>query len=482
MPAITLLPHKNDGNNILSKPVGDLGFAGIINDIVSNNCTVIVRKKYKFDPKPRFPHGHDGYPSPPLNLRPLNKKHRDLLNSYTEYSRRVNTIRRLYGFGGRKNWLEYIHSLDDDGLSPLTKFTQRVIFDHQFPDPSDCKNKKYIVVVHPENSGLGELTHYIGSVLGRAIEFDRIVIWDTRNSTRRTGWHYFDVGCAGQGELDTLDCLFEPLTSCDYRYSNENNSVYTIGWEDGLDKTEPWHRFHAPSLFTHALLRHASVPLTPTAVKYWWRGQASAFVLRLNSKSLARIRVLRLDPNLHVGFTINKTTGVLESVAVPFPLPPHTFSIHVRHGDKGREMRLIPFQEYAEEAEWFAKQNPNSYYKSAFISSEDPNVFEYARNIARLTFDYGLTSPNENWIWYMSKIKRLNAGPMDQIKAFQNRSTTTLSWILQLFMALECDAYVGTLNSNWNRIIDELRCIWVDHCKQPYLEIGDVVDWSNYHW
>ncbi|CAF0757579.1 unnamed protein product [Didymodactylos carnosus] len=335
---------------------------------------------------------------------------------------------------------------------------------------------------HNIRAGLGALTHFIGSALGRAIDYDRILIWDIKDKGGAAGWHYFDVGCAGKGHYDTLDCLYEPLTSCGYGHSNEKNTLYTIGWEDGSDKTEPWHRFRAPSLFTHALIQHTSAPLTSTAVKYWWRGQATGFILRLHNASLAKIRALRLDPFMHVGFTVNKTSNTFQSLPVPFPLPPHSFSMHIRHGDKASEMRLIPLKEYVEEAEWFAKQNPNSYHKSAFLSSEDPAVFEEAKSITYVTFDYGLTSPNENWIWYMSKIKRENIGPMQQLDVFGNRSDMTLSWMLQLFMALECDGYVGTLNSNWNRLIDELRCIWMDNCMHPYLEVGDVVDWSNYHW
>ena len=40
-------------------------------------------------------------------------------------------------------------------------------------------------------------------------------------------------------------------------------------------------------------------------------------------------------------------------------------------------------------------------------------------------------------------------------------------------MALECDAWVGTRGSNWNRLIDELRCVWVPKCAQPYVEVGE---------
>jgi hypothetical protein len=44
--------------------------------------------------------------------------------------------------------------------------------------------------------------------------------------------------------------------------------------------------------------------------------------------------------------------------------------------------------------------------------------------------------------------------------------------LLQLLMALEADAWVGTRGSNWNRLIDELRCVWVVKCQGVYVEAG----------
>ena len=42
-------------------------------------------------------------------------------------------------------------------------------------------------------------------------------------------------------------------------------------------------------------------------------------------------------------------------------------------------------------------------------------------------------------------------------------------------------ALVGTRNSNWNRLIDELRCVWVDKCHHPYVEVGDEPA-GSYGW
>ncbi len=46
-----------------------------------------------------------------------------------------------------------------------------------------------------------------------------------------------------------------------------------------------------------------------------------------------------------------------------------------------------------------------------------------------------------------------------------------LGHLLQLLMSLEADAWAGTRGSNWNRLIDERRCVWVDKCPNAYVEV-----------
>ena len=95
------------------------------------------------------------------------------------------------------------------------------------------------------------------------------------------------------------------------------------------------------------------------------------------------------------------------------------------------------------------------------------------------------TAPDSHWVTYSSVIPRMNSGPIQQLERSGDkggRSFLSHTWLLQLWMALECDAWVGTRNSNWNRLIDELRCTLVDKCNGIYLEVGRKKDWINYHW
>ena len=56
----------------------------------------------------------------------------------------------------------------------------------------------------------------------------------------------------------------------------------------------------------------------------------------------------------------------------------------------------------------------------------------------------------------------------------QNSTQSTILLLMELLMALEADAWIGTRISTWGRIIDLLRCEWTDKCKNPYIEVGSL--------
>ncbi len=68
----------------------------------------------------------------------------------------------------------------------------------------------------------------------------------------------------------------------------------------------------------------------------------------------------------------------------------------------------------------------------------------------------------------------------------RDRTTRFYGHLPQLTLALEADAWIGTRGSNWNRLIDELRCGWVDKCHggtstNPFVEVGDE-PLGSYSW
>lgn len=57
----------------------------------------------------------------------------------------------------------------------------------------------------------------------------------------------------------------------------------------------------------------------------------------------------------------------------------------------------------------------------------------------------------------------------------------TLKWMEEMMMAGEAEVPVGTRGSGWNRMIDEVRCVW-GGCRQAFIEVGVEVDWSHYNY
>ena len=124
--------------------------------------------------------------------------------------------------------------------------------------------------------------------------------------------------------------------------------------------------------------------------------------------------------------------------------------------------------------------NPLSARKAAFVSSEDPVVIEALSKIT--TIRKTVTTHDAVWQWLYSEMPRENTGPILQLENSNNRTALTILWLSQLFLALECDHFAGTRNSNWNRLIDELRGVWVTSGQAVFLEIARERDWEHYHW
>jgi hypothetical protein len=139
-------------------------------------------------------------------------------------------------------------------------------------------------------------------------------------------------------------------------------------------------------------------------------------------------------------------------------------------------MKLVPFPRYVELAKVLQRNNPTHIRRDLFISTEDPEVISQAQDASIM---------GDLWTTLHYDVPRFNDyhGPADQLNKLSNQISPgrlTRLHLLQLLIALECDAWIGTLKSNWNRLIDELRTTWVDKLQHPYVEAGP--DPTDYEW
>ena len=252
---------------------------------------------------------------------------------------------------------------------------------------ADCAAAKFFVMQSPSKQGLGSVIHVLSFGLKTAHDYGRILAW----KDPALGGDFVDPTCKPDG-VRSLDCIFEPLTSCPRRFMNAENTHEISAWRSPSDF--PSEVGGLPVFYSAALDFHLSVTLTEQAKKVWWRAQTTAYVARLRPAALEWVTAERLRPETH-----HVLHGNSDSPTPPFPLPHGTVSIHVRHGDKAKEMTLKPLSDYVSAAEKLVNQNPMGFAKMAFISSEDPTVFEEAGEI---TFLHKGPTSNENWTFFVN--------------------------------------------------------------------------------
>jgi hypothetical protein len=360
----------------------------------------------------------------------------------------------LYTFKGQAHSAWQL--LPRSHIAPLTAEAQEFLMAWQFP-VNGCSGAKFLVSHGNSIHGLGSILHVATSHLSIAIEQGRIFVWN-----EGVGDIYADEeSCPGSV---SLECFFRAPSSCtikDARVPGTDTidcEVYNAAERYGLST------FHVPAAMKAMWANHsAGVDARPAplamALKYWWRAQAVAFLARFNDKTTTALYDLRTNASaiiyslgagvapLHPSHNLvgpgwppaaELNTGT--QLAASFPFKRGMTSIHVRHGDKAAEMTLIPNEAYFAAAESLVMHHPMGLMRAAFISTEDPGTLIAAANERR------------GWAMMWYDVPRHNSNGAQQLNTLPvPRTVLTRIWFLQLLMALECDAWIGTRGSNWNR-------------------------------
>jgi hypothetical protein len=269
-------------------------------------------------------------------------------------------------------WYEADHRVRRQHLSAWrSDEVARDIDLHQ--NPSNCTSKPFMLLKHAP-SGLGSMVHIATAFLALAFERDHILLYASDFAAGWTGGPY----CAGK---HSLECFFQPLSRCAPAGRLPPGATsYVVGFNEDVVNKIPkrWHDAFQSDAAARSELPGADQDV---GVKYWWRAQAAAYLVRLNGATSDHLKLQR--------------RRLAEQGAVPLPLPPDTFSCHVRHSDKSREMRLFDFATYAAAVQRTAEAlqilNPH-----VFVSTEDPRVVDDARmtfGARALVVAYNRTNP-----------------------------------------------------------------------------------------
>jgi len=386
----------------------------------------------------------------------------------------------LYGYSNRENALKILERIPEDQLAPLTYQAQKLLYDWQHP--FSCKSRKFVVSDGSIGNGLGSNVHVSSAHMAFAMHFDAIFLW-----SRNAGEKYTDIQtCLG---LTNFECFVDPPSNCTLEDTFAIDAEVILEKEESLPSS---YRIFVPKIFID-LWENSGLPTVigentgeSDVIKYWFRTQVAAYLLRFNTRSLTFMANMRSNTAL-----LKEVRGPFSRInnlhsfnnrphLLPKTLPSGTISIHIRHGDKGQEMSLVPTETYFMEATRLVKLHPLSLANyQIFLSTEDPDaILEFVNKINNGT------DRQKTFSLFYWDVPRENSNGIQQLEKFSSipRGELTLIWFLQLLLALECDLWIGTRGSNWNRLIDELRCVWVAKCQHMYSEVGDEHNWETLSW
>ncbi|CAE7490126.1 set5 [Symbiodinium necroappetens] len=335
-----------------------------------------------------------------------------------------------------------------------TAWAQRMIWDHQHPR-RDCRDVK-ILIFRSGPSGIGSMLHQLGQALALAMELDRVLVVPVKDTLLQ----YYDKRfCPG---AHSWQCWLQEIGLC----ADVHGDVMKVD-KPYTETTRP-----VPTRF-HEML--AQSPIKKDFWLYWWRAQSITYLLRFQERTRHAIDKLRSETLVSCGQHAN-SSGVLATGSIA------TF---VRHGFKkqervvehdlgdyiremqrlaaGRQGLRILHREVAESNASFRYPAESFAARNIFVSTDDPAVIKAARKLCR-----------QGWnVTYVEK-KRANYDPWMHLRPGKATRTEVLSAFMNLELALESDAWVCTLSSNWCRLIDELRMTAAAKASQPFLNLEKV--------
>ena len=339
-----------------------------------------------------------------------------------------------------------------------TEAAQQSIWSHQ--NPLDCANKKFLVYASDEpfvtyGHGIGSTLHVATWALAKAMETDRVLVFAPTPEGIWTQGNF----CIGHDNLH--DCYFEAASTCSYFDATDGQSLEDIAVLDDNARQQHLKVIRSdirspiadvglvPAALKATLLQS---PIPPDKLYFWFRAQAIAYLIRPTSRTLLEIDT-RKAKQAWVG------------------VPDGSISIHIRHGDKGIEMELEPDVEYAQKAEELVAAYPKL-KRVIFLSTEDPKSVEYFKQLG-------------NWTILTLHVPRPDLDMVIGPTAYAQQigpDEEMLNSLVNLDLALTCSAWVGTIASNWNRLIEELRSTVRCKAHMPYIDAHYGWEVHDYFW
>jgi hypothetical protein len=134
-------------------------------------------------------------------------------------------------------------------------------------------------------------------------------------------------------------------------------------------------------------------------------------------------------------------------------VPKDLITVHIRWGDKAREMQLVPISDYIQAIEEVLDQRKsNDKTANIFLATEDPQAVKEFQKLAPAKWNIYLDQYYTDMLPY--RISEYNGSPK---MSAQLNGRTGLVALGSLLVAMEANDFILTTASNWSRLFNELR-------------------------
>lgn len=153
----------------------------------------------------------------------------------------------------------------------------------------------------------------------------------------------------------------------------------------------------------------------------------------------------------------------------PKKIPKDMITVHVRWGDKHKEMDLVQPQEYMAAILELVKNESIAHPHVHLVTESADAVKEIRAAVHNHDASWGFTHYGESQFSQMEQMGKSSNGKFGRIS------------LINLLIALEAKYYIITTGSNWSRLINELRKNIIDQRCNYCTKMVDLRQGKTYH-